>query len=417
MKKIIIPFIAIFIFNLSSIAQSDFSSPYSLYGLGQENSNYFGGLSALGNTGIGYKSPLSINKSNPASLAAMASNSFLYEIGFNSTFSNKTSNNLSQQNFDFNFSHIAIGFKIKDYWKTSFGIVPYTKVNYEIDVVQSVEGTTGYFNTNIIGSGGINEVFWGNGINLTKNFSVGVELQALFGLISKEQLIVLGTKSVTLTESNNYFGASLNAGFQYTIDDLFKTKTTIGGTFNVPTSLTGSKDIEGSKSYTGTDTTLLIEELDESINNFDLPLKMGIGISSKINKSLLINMDYRKNYWTKTYTSNSTFTYKDQSIYGLGIEFQPSKNLSSFRNNIIYRAGANYNSGYLNLSKQDIDNYSFSLGLGIPLSKGRYPSIINVNYSYGKEGTLSKKLIQDNFHKLSINLSLVGNWFQKTKIF
>ena len=227
MKKNTVLFIGFFIICLSLNAQSDFSSPYSLYGLGQENSNYFGGLSALGNTGIAYKSPLSINKSNPASLSAIASNTFLYEIGFNSTFSNKTSNNLSQQNFDFNFSHIAIAFKIKNYWKTSFGIVPYSKVNYEIDVVQPVEGTTRYFNTNIIGSGGINEVFWGNGINLTKNLSVGVELQALFGLISKKQLIVLGTESVTLTESKNYFGVGLNAGFQYTTNNLLKTKTMI----------------------------------------------------------------------------------------------------------------------------------------------------------------------------------------------
>lgn len=417
MKKNTVLFIGFLVICFSLKAQSDFSSPYSLYGLGQENSNYFGGLSALGNTGIAYTSPNSINKSNPASLSSIATNSFLYEIGFNSTFSNKKSNNLSQQNFDFSFSHLAMAFKIKDYWKTSFGIVPYSKVSYEIDVEQPIEGSTGSFITNITGSGGINEVFWGNGLNLTKNLSLGVEFQALFGSISKEQQIFFGSKSVALTESKNYFGVGLNAGFQYTINNLLKTKTTLGGTINLPTSLTGNEDTEGYKTLSESETVLLIEELDQSVSNFDLPLKMGFGISSKINKNLLVNIDYSKSYWTNTYLSNSTYTYKNQSVYGLGMEFQSSENLNSFKENIKYRAGINYNSGYLNLSKQDIDSYSFSVGLGIPISKGISPSVININYSYGKEGTLNKQLIQDNFHKLSVNLSLVGNWFRKQKIF
>jgi hypothetical protein len=38
---------------------------------------------------------------------------------------------------------------------------------------------------------------------------------------------------------------------------------------------------------------------------------------------------------------------------------------------------------------------------------------MNINYSYGKEGTINNELVQDNFHKLSLNLSLFGNWFKK----
>lgn len=417
MKKNTILLIGICILNLSINAQSDFSSPYSLYGLGQENSNYFGGFSALGNTGIAYKSLFTINKSNPASLTSIAASSFLYEFGFNNTFSNKKNNNTSQKNFDFNFTHLAMAFEVKDYWKMSLGLVPYTKVSYELNVLQPIEGSVNQFNTNVLGTGGINEVFWGHGFKLTKNLSVGIELLALFGSINEDQYISFGSESANLTKLSNYFGVGLNTGMQYTLNKVLGTQTTFGATIALPTSLSGTKDTEGTKTLTGSEIISIINEIDESIDNFDLPLKLGVGITSQINKNLLVNMDYKKSFWTDTYTSNSTYTYKDQSIYGLGIEYQPSQRLTGFWNSIKYRTGLNYNSGYLTLSNQVIDNYSFSVGLGIPISKSKFSSIININYLYGKEGTINHQLIQDNFHKLSINLSLVGNWFQKQKIF
>lgn len=417
MRKIFSLAICFCAIHYSANAQSDFSSPYSLYGLGQENSNYFGGYSALGNTGIASRNLFTINKSNPASLTSIASSAFLYELGLNTTFSNKKTNSTSQNNIDFNLSHLTMAFEVKDYWKMSFGLVPYSKVSYEIDVNQPVEGTSQLLNTNVNGSGGINEAFIGNGLKVTKNLSVGVELSTLFGNISEEQSIYLGTSSATITNTKNYIGFGLNAGIQYTINKFLGTETTIGATINLPTHLKGTTDEVGTKSFTGLEEISIVNNIDTEIDNFDLPLKLGIGITSKINKNVSINLDCKNIYWTDTYKSNNTYTYKDQQIYGFGIEYQSTKNQTNFWDRVKYRTGVNYNSGYLILSKQNIDNYSFSLGLGIPISKSNFSSMLNINYTYGKEGTINNQLIQDNFHKLSLNLSLVGNWFKKQKIF
>ncbi|WP_111709880.1 OmpP1/FadL family transporter [Lutibacter citreus] len=396
-------------------AQSDFSSPYSLFGLGEENVNYFGGYSALGNTGIASKNLFSINKANPASIASIASNTFLYELGLNGTYSDKKTLNSSQNNLDFNISHLAMAFQVKNYWKVNFGLVPYSKVSYEINLKTPVEGSVEYLNSTVTGSGGINEVFFGNGFNLSKNLSVGVELSALFGNISEEQLLNIGTYSATITDSKNYFGLGLTAGLQYSINNIIGKETTFGATLNLPTSLNGTEDETGTKSFTGSDVISILDETDIDINDFELPLKVGFGISSIINKSLTVNVDYKKNYWSNTNNSNNI--YKNQEIYGVGFEYKPSKSIATVWNKLKYRVGANYNSGNLILSKQKIDNYAFSLGVGIPLSKSIYSSMININYSYGKEGTLNNQLIQDNYHKISINLSLLGNWFKKATIF
>ena len=398
--------------NLAIHAQSDMSSPYSIYGIGQENLSYFGGLTAMGNTGIAYKSPYTINQTNPASLALIPKNAFLYEVGFNNTFSNKKDSHTSQDDYDFSFTHLAMAFRVNNFWSMSMGVVPYSKVSYQIDIVQSIEGGTGNYLTNVIGSGGINKIFWGHGFKLKNNLSAGVEIDGLFGSISQEQWILLGANTVYLNDKNVYFSLGLNAGIQYSLDSFMGTKTTFGATVNFPTTLRASEASLGTKAN-----ALISREFSENAEDFDLPLKIGVGISTQVNKNLLLNADFRKNYWEGKNKSDNASSYRDQSIYGIGMEYKPSSELNSYWNKVRYRAGVNYDSGYLTISKQDIDTYSFSLGLGFPTSNNRLSSYINVNYSYGKEGTTYKGLIEDNFHKLSINFSFLGTWFQKPKIF
>jgi hypothetical protein len=399
--------------NLFVTAQSDFSSPYSIYGIGRENLNYYGGFTAMGNTGIGYRSsPITINKSNPASLTTISKNSFLYEVGFNNTLSYQKDKYASQQNYDFNFTHLALAFSVNKFWSMSGGIMPYSKVSYEIDIVQPVEGSPSNYITKVKGSGGLNEIFWGQGFKLKNNLSIGIELVGLFGSISQEQWIYVGTSSTYLNDKNVYFSLGANAGIQYSLNNFLGTKTTLGTTINFPTVLRAAEASVGT-----TSSAIISSEFNQNADDFNLPLKLGVGVSSQINKNILVNIDYRKNYWAKTNQLDNTSAYKDQSIYGIGFEFKPSSNLNSYWSNVKYRAGANYDSGYLNISNEDINRYSFSLGIGLPVSNNSFSSTLNINYSYGKEGTTAKGLIQENFHKLSLNFSLLGNWFQKPKIF
>ena len=393
-------------------AQNDTSSPYSLYGIGVENKTSFGGFAALGNTGLAQKTTLQINNFNPANLANIPLGSFLYEVGVNGTYSTIKTDEISQTTTNFNFSHLALAFPVTKNWGMSIGLMPYSKVGYDIDIENPIEGTTATFFTSINGSGGLNKIYWGNGLKLKNNLSIGAELVGLFGSINQEQWVLMGENTTYLNDKNVYFSFGVNAGIQYSLNSLLGTKTTLGATVNLPTILRAAEASVGTISN-----TIISSEFNQNADDFNLPLKIGVGVSSQINKNLLVNIDYRKNYWANTNQFDNTSSYKDQSIYGIGFEFKPSTNLTSYWNNIKYRAGANYDSGYLNISNQDINNYSFSLGIGLPTSKSSFSSIININYSYGREGTTSRGLIQENFHKLSLNLSLVGNWFQKLKIY
>ncbi len=53
---------------------------------------------------------------------------------------------------------------------------------------------------------------------------------------------------------------------------------------------------------------------------------------------------------------------------------------------------------------------TFGLGLPVGLSK------INLGFEFGKKGTTSQNLIQENYFNLNIGLSLNDLWFRKREI-
>ena len=69
----------------------------------------------------------------------------------------------------------------------------------------------------------------------------------------------------------------------------------------------------------------------------------------------------------------------------------------------------------LAISEQRIPNYSINFGLGLPFSRGTN-SALNLSYSYGQRGIVSDGYIKENYHLLSLNVSLEGLWFVKRKV-
>jgi len=398
---------------LCSTAQNNTSSPYSIFALGIQNDASFGGFSALGNTGVANTDGTQINNFNPANLANILGNSMLYEIGANGVYSTIETTSLSQNTTDFNFSHIAIAFPIKKNWGMGLGLLPYSKVGYTIDIEQQVEGDTYSYNTAITGSGGLNKMYWNTGFSPIKNLSLGIETSFLFGSIEQET-VVFTSPGVTINESNYYNGITLKTGIQYTLPFLKSSKTTLGASYEFPTTLNGSQTRTTYKTldqvqYSDSEETTL------DLDNFELPSTLTLGFNSKINQNINASFDYKKLWWNGTNQGINSNSFSDQNIYGFGLEYKANKKEYGITNQLKYRVGLNYNSGYLHISNQKIDSYQASIGVGIPFSNGGL-SNLNISYSYGKEGTLSNNLIQENYHKISLNLSLVGNWFKKRLI-
>ncbi|MBU3012628.1 hypothetical protein KO506_14540 [Polaribacter vadi] len=406
--------IVLIVATQSIFGQNNANTPYSLFGLGVENKTATGGLTGLGNTGIAQSTPYEINIFNPASLGNLLSKSFLYEFGLNGTYSTLETDNISETSNNGNISHIAIAFPVRKNLGLSIGLLPYTKTGYNIDIESPIEGTLDTFTTRITGSGGLNKFFIAAGFQPVKNLSIGVDFSFLFGSIEQESQVFTDS-FVSILDQNYYNGVKLKTGFQYKLPNIKNIETTIGGTFELPTSLSG-KQTRTSYKTTSAGTEISIEdEVENDLDNFELPKSFGLGLTSKFNNTITTSLDYRKLMWNDTNQQSNSERYTDESIYAFGVEFLPNKNKYNYWSNVKYRFGLNYNTGFLKISNQQIDSYFISAGLGLPMKKNSLNNF-NISYSYGKEGTLNNGLIQENFHKITLNLNFVGSWFSQKRI-
>ncbi len=396
---------------LSAQSEGLTSSPYSLYGLGVMNPSTMGRSNGMGYTGIGMKTATDINNLNPANYALISKNSFFYDIGVRSAYNTYENRTSSETKTRFNFSNLAFAFSIMDDLGIGLSLMPYTDVGYSLLGVQTnIEGSGNTFESSISGLGGLNELKISSGYALTKSLRLGLNASLLFGNIEENETFFIENNAFQLEENTNYAGVRLGFGFQY---DLLET-ITLGTTVQLPTSLNRTLKRSVLKSL-GTTNITVEDEADDELSNFRLPLELGIGVSTKVLKNLLFNIDYKKNFWDKTNQFERIGSYKDQNILGVGFEYVQNEFGNKYGERIRYRTGFQHDTGYLTINNNKIQGYSISAGVGFPLNS-RNNSIINLSYNYGTLGKVETVLIQEKYHLFSLNLNLEDAWFMKRKI-
>ena len=85
----------------------------------------------------------------------------------------------------------------------------------------------------------------------------------------------------------------------------------------------------------------------------------------------------------------------------------------SFTKKINYRAGFSYESGYIKLQNTLINDYSGSLGIGIPVGIGRMSSMVNLSLQVGQIGTLNHNLFLQNYFRVNFGFTFSDRWFIK----
>ncbi|PKD17625.1 hypothetical protein APR41_05285 [Salegentibacter salinarum] len=410
MNKYLYIIVFSFVF-VKSFSQSNTltNSPYSLYGLGEKNLLNTGKTNGLGGTGIALPSSTMMNNLNPASYGAIPQNHFFFDVGINYQINNLSEAGNEDRKTNGNFSNIAFALPINEKSGVGLSLLPYTDVGYNFTSLQNnIEGSSEAYYTSIDGYGGINELAINYGISLGKKLRLGISGEVLFGKITEYETNYIGNNTLELIEQNYYSGFKAVFGVQYDASE----NISFGAVVNSPTNLGASQN---QTVYQYQQNTQVASSSDENnIPDFSLPLDIGLGISSKLSEELTVSADYTREFWTATNQSDNLGTYVDRDFIGLGLEFLPQGNPLRYTNHIQYRLGMNYDSGNLEVSGIKTHNYSINVGLGLPLNT-RSSSMFNLMYSYGKKGIVSDGLIQENYHTLSLNISLQDIWFVKRK--
>ncbi len=413
MMNRILPLAYAFLFHAMVMAQSEglTSSPYSLYGLGVINQTSIGKTNSMGYSGIGLKSTTDINNLNPSNYSLTPKNSFFYDIGVVGEFNSYSNKGDNESKTTLNFSNLAFAFRIADRLGAGVTLVPYSDVGYTLlGLVSNIEGSNETFESNVAGLGGLNDLSFNLGYGITDNLRVGGRASLLFGNIEETETFAISNSYFELNETTNYSGLRLGLGMQWDIFD----KLTFGSTVQLPVNLKGNLTRSVYKTLDGSSITVEDEEAD-NVSDFKLPLELGFGFSTKIKESLILTADYKRNLWDATNQSESIGTYMDQDIYAFGLEFQRDPNGFKYGQRIRYRAGFNYDNGYLAINDNKIDGYTITAGIGLPVGFATN-SVINLSYAYGSKGQIQNILVKENYHTLTLNLSLEDLWFRKRVI-
>jgi hypothetical protein len=417
MRKLIVR-ISIFLYTINfSIAQVNTSSPYSRFGLGELNQKYLPEYSALGGGVTSLINDKNINPYNPATYIAFKEKSFLFSTGGIHNTTNMTTSSTNQIANNTSFSHMTLGFKINEKIAASCGMLPFSNMGYSYSstVLNNNQNAELIYS----GDGGLANIYFGAAYLLSENISFGVNASYLFGSINRTKKIVFNDVSFLNSNSNiqdNIKGYFYTAGLIYKKIISKEKRMSLGLTFSNNTDIRLKRNnLTETFKYSGS----FEVARDTILNNTEwgyvvLPQNISIGASYIKDESLLVILDYNKQYWSDYSLLGQQENYQNSSSMSIGVQYVPEYNsVKNYYKRVAYRVGFSYNEMPLQINNTQLIESSFSFGFGLPLKRSLTKYDLSV--IIGRTGTTEDNLIQEDFIKLGLSITYDGIWFLKRK--
>lgn len=412
MKKNILSLVLVFSYSLYSYSQSIATSPYSLYGLGSLYESNFGSTAAIGSTGIALPSDDFINNKNAASLVNIPAHNFFFEVGGVGTQSSFESNLKKEDRNNVQFSHFAFAFPITTKSAFSLALMPYSSSSFKISELKIpiIDGSNEYYYLNVIGTGGLNNLDLSYAYKLSDKFSLAFSASVLFGNTTDERTYLISNSITTINKKIGYSGIRPILGSQFKMTP----SLTFGANVKSPTRVNASK-IQTVTVENGSGTSDLERDEQSDSDDFYLPLEIGFGANKSFSSNKFnLSFDYEKGFWDAANQSDFYGKFSNQEKFSMGFSYQKTKVSRNYFDRIKFATGIHYDSGYLMVNNNKIDDKNFSIGAALPLD--RSSSALFISYTYGSKGKITNSLIQENYHKITLNLNLGSVWFVRRKL-
>lgn len=403
--------------------QNQIISPYSRFGVGDLRENNNAWNFSMGYTGIAFRSPGHVNYQNPASYAAFDSSSFVFEGGMTLNSLQLTTNYQKISRNYGSLGYLSFGFPVTRWWKTSLSLFPVSDVGYNIALVEERDDV-GMVMRWYTGEGGINRFNWGNGFRIGNNLSLGINASYLFGnmdrgsaLVFPDSVTMLNSMvNYTITISDLYF----DFGAQYRFH-LNKDVNLIAGITFAPKTQVNAKAGTLARTFMlGSDDSRIIRDTiyqsEDTRGSIVFPLSLGGGVAFEKNDHWLIGLDAKWQQWKEFRAFGFSDSLVNSFQISAGGEIVPDINsYTNYLKRIRYRLGFQYNSTYLDLRGQHLDEFAFSVGFGLPFKYSR--TGLNLGMQIGTRGTTEANLIKETFVKFVIGFTIYEKWFVKRKYF
>lgn len=425
-----IAFFLLLLVSVQVFSQRSSSSPYSIFGAGEEFGTRTVEQISMGSIGAAYRSNRNLNFLNPASLSGLRYATYAFGIQNNGLRIKDATTD--QSTTSTSLSYFSLAFPVSPKMSMVFGMQPTSAVGYSLtNTLEDSEGNAIDI-TEFSGTGSVNRIYGGFGVELFKSFSIGFEADFLFGniennIINARQNVALATKN---EEKSNVRGASVKVGVQYEKQLKKDINLTAGASFKLSNTLrfTGNQHLYslsfGSSGNEIPRNTLFNGDLK---GNLKRPLEtiIGIGLGKTDKWFAAVDYKFQSALNSDGFLNNSseTFRYGNSNRISLGGFYIPKIfSLSSYFQRITYRLGVKYEktgllvNGITNgTTFTGINDFGMSFGLGLPIG-GSLPSNLNFAVEYGKRGTTNNGLLQENYVNVRLSLSLNDIWFKKRRI-
>lgn len=402
-----IPFL--FVNTLKLNAQNGTASPYSMFGVGTLNRKGDVVNAGMGYTGVALKSQGYLNTLNPASYSAMDSLTFLFNMQGSGTFGRFESGSQTRNNFGANIDGLSFGFKVSDKWGMNIGFAPYSSIGYSIVSDKYIIGTSSTYPIEYSCEGGLTQLYWGNGFELFRGFSLGLNLSLVWGSLERiESSYYPEITGETIHNRKSWHANNLylEYGFQYHLP-IHQNTLSFGGTMNMETTLNTSYEHTIS-----TDSDQEYYNDTENADNLMIPTKYAAGVAYQTHTGWTMALDYHYKKWSSFETPVvSSAVFRNTSSYQAGVQYAPQRmGYRSIFRRMQYRAGVFYSDNYLSLNGIDLDEKGFTLGVSLPIKR---KTMLNVGYEWKKAGSSEAGLINETYHTIKMGITFNELWFQK----
>ncbi|HET9053579.1 MAG TPA: hypothetical protein VFM90_05365, partial [Cyclobacteriaceae bacterium] len=387
------------IVSLSAFGQAA-RSPFSTLGVGE----IFGGAliqhQGMGGTGVAQPQFWAVNNQNPALLI----NNYFTTFQAGALVESRTFKNdsASQKSTDGNLNYLVTAFPVMRskknpnlmFWTTSVSLLPFSKVNYRLTYVDSIQGVTDNALLTVeSGSGGLSQVSWANGFRITPELSVGLKASYIFGstvsdyanrLIVSDQSVpfIVGIRDQSYMKDFLFTG-----GLAFAKDSLFNDNIRInfGLTYAFATGLKTNTTTVQQRRLT-TQTPITSDTLISRNGTVNIPSALTIGFAVSKGIDWAVSSEFSMQDWSAFEGVHT----EDEGLrkswrMALGGEVTPDQSdFKSYLKRVTYRAGVSFEkTPYANpnvINGKQLNDYGINLGLSLPAGR----SSIDTAVRFGK---------------------------------
>ncbi|MDR6156769.1 hypothetical protein QF023_000285 [Chryseobacterium sp. SLBN-27] len=421
----------IFVLSLISVgyflnAQNLSNSPYATYGIGDIKYDNTIETTSMGGISTAFISDFTsnFNFANPANNANFELTSIKLEATNENNYFKTDYNNTKSTKHSTYLSNIALAFPLSPKLKMGLSYQPYSSKSYEIVHLDELDGGVVRGNR-FKGSGTLNTAQIALGYKVNDKFAVGARANYYFGnLYDLNELAYSNAELINGYETKNSiknFNFTLGASYQNlnTSTDRKLTigaTTTFGNTSNMTTDYVNSTYFYSDAGQTVKANESIIEKRSTNSKNL-MPLQasLGVGYGEENKWFLSVQGDYKKGE-SIAYFGQSLDLQDSYRISAGGWYLPNYNNFRSYFSRIVYRYGAFYEKGSLQIAGQNINKFGVSGGVLLPFKNSSITRMsgLELGLEVGKRGTLKNNLINQNFINLRVGFNFADKWFRKT---